>query len=144
MEDKIRYIDILPHEFYKVDLISVKIETDEFTVKKDYFTIIDSGTTITYFPSELYKQVIEKLKQNCNKNDKEKCLGYMHYESGDLCIDQRYDVNLQNFLDSFPSLILKFSENSEISWKPQDYLVLLKDKTFCIGINEWGYIYQKN
>lgn len=129
---------MIPNEFYKVDVVSFKIENNEFFLKKEYFTIIDSGTTVTYLPRDLFKQVIDRLKQDCNKNDNDKCLGYMHYESGDLCIDQRYDISLDKFFNSFSTIKIKFNSEIEISWKPENYLVFLKERTYCIGINDWG------
>jgi hypothetical protein len=144
LEDKIKYIDMIPHEFYKFNMVSFNIGNDEFNVKEEYLNIIDSGTTVSYMPKQLFQQVIERLKQDCNKNDKDKCLGFMHYDSGDLCIDQRYDVSLEKFFNSFQTIIVKFNSEVEVQWKPENYLVFLKDRTYCIGINDWGYIYYKN
>ncbi len=144
LEDKIKYIDIIPNEFYKINLVSFMIEKDEFSVKEEYYSIIDSGTTVTYLPKQLFQQVIDRLKQDCNKNDKDKCLGYMHYDSGDLCIDQRFDISLEKFYISFPTIKVKFNSEVEVQWKPENYLVFLKERTYCIGINDWGYIKVKN
>ena len=140
MEDKIKYVDIIPDEFYKVNLVSFIVETDEFSLKKEHFTVIDSGTTISYLPTELFKKVIDRIKQVCNSKvitDTNKCLGYMHYVNGDLCVDQRTEVTIGNFFDSFPTINLKFID-FEVLWKPENYFVFLKDNTYCIGINEWG------
>lgn len=138
-EEKIKYFDLIPSDFYQVKLESIEIENDVFMLKNEYFTIIDSGTTVSYFPSEIFRSVTERLKNVCNKktNDK-KCLGAIHYEGSDLCIDKRINATLEEFFDSFPTLKLKFSVDKIIKWKPKNYFYAIKDNAYCVGINEWG------
>ena len=119
--------------------MSIKLDYDEYKINDEYSTIIDSGTTVTYFPSDLYSQFIERIKLICNGKDKNKCKGSIQDKNSDLCIDQRSNTSLRDFFDSLPTIQFKFNKDILIKWNPEDYLTLINYNTYCIGINSWGY-----
>ena len=103
-------------QFYKVFPVSCEIAGQ--TIATDFGkTIVDSGTTLTYFPTAFYKALKEQINISC-KN----------------CVKK--GENCWNTAEGFPDANLKFQDGAVVSWPAKNgYLGFKK------GSQSWCYTF---
>ncbi|KAL5703183.1 hypothetical protein ACHQM5_028307 [Ranunculus cassubicifolius] len=92
-------------------------------------TIIDSGTTLAYFPDAIYKALVTKIM--ANHGDLKVKIFQGHFQ----CF--AYSTSLD---DGFPTVTLNFENSLELVVPPRDYLFQLKANAYCIGWQSNGNI----
>ena len=84
--EKINYVKMERSSlFYSIDMEYIfinDIKINSFS-KSKYQIIIDSGTTISYFPKDVFNEIVDKTKSICNS-----------YENKNACGKYEYDRNL--------------------------------------------------
>lgn len=126
--------------FHKISLSDIIIEDKVFDVPKSYFTIIDSGTTISYFPNELYKNIMQKVNEYCSRINK--CLGDSHKTDIGQCFRLKENINFNQFVESMPTITFQFGNDINFDWKPENYLfnnteMYDESLNLCMGFIGW-------
>jgi len=77
-------------------------------------TIVDSGTTYTYLPGPVYRDVVSRLEEHCREHD-----GCGATKEGVDCWRLAEPLGQP---DGFPKLTFHFGEGSQVDWLPDGYL----------------------
>jgi hypothetical protein len=107
--------------------------------QREFYTIIDSGSTISYFPRNLYSEVEKQINIFCSQL--EKCLGDSYATENGLCFKLKEFISYEFFLQSLPDIHFTFENNVKYTWKPHSYLynsTYSGSKEFCIGLTGWS------
>jgi hypothetical protein len=143
-EDNVKYISYYDSSFYKVKLKDVIINSQDFLINQnDYFTIIDSGTTLSYFPRKLYNDVEKQINVVCSEINR--CMGDSYTAEIGICFKLKENITVLQFIESMPTLTFVFENDVKYLWKPENYLFNYTDPasndkrlTFCIGLTGWN------
>lgn len=143
-EDEVKFIDYSDSNFYKVKLKDVTVNTVDFSVNgNEYFTIIDSGTTLSYFPKKLYTEIEKQINVVCSEINR--CLGDSFTAEVGICYKLKENVSVLQFIESMPTISFVFENNTKYFWKPKNYLFNYTDSasndnrmTLCIGLTGWN------
>ncbi|PIN01837.1 Aspartyl protease [Handroanthus impetiginosus] len=121
-----------PH--YNVNLKAVEVggeflnlSTDLFDMGSSRGTIIDSGTTLAYLPSEVYQQLMARMMS------KQPNLETHLVEQQFRCF--WYSGNVD---DGFPAVNFHFEDSLALPVYPRDYLFEVRDNEYCIGWQNSG------
>nr|XP_043634965.1 aspartic proteinase 36-like [Erigeron canadensis] len=101
---------------------SLKISTSIFDFMKKKGAVVDSGTTLAYFPDEVFNQLMEKIMVAQPENKPQtvekvfKCYKY----SG-------------NIDDGFPDVTFHFENSLSLKVSPHQYFFQVEDDVWCIG-----------
>lgn len=143
--EEIQYINFVRGNYYKVQLNNIIIDKSNVNVPAGYyFTIIDSGTTVTYFPVKIYNDLIKGTNEYCSKLNK--CLGdnFVHKDFGS-CYKLKNGVTTEQFIDSLPFFMFEFQDGVKFKWHPDSYLFNITDPdsydprlTYCLGFVSWN------
>jgi hypothetical protein len=138
----ISYTNLAESPYYKVNLLDIVLNNNEdFTINNNYFTIIDSGTTLSFLPDPLYQQVMKKVDLFCAQLDN--CLGSAHKTDIGQCYKVKPGVTETDFVNSLPSFTFIFNRDLRYDWRPENYLfnnTKANDHqhTYCMGFNGWS------
>ncbi|KAI3776335.1 hypothetical protein L1987_46111 [Smallanthus sonchifolius] len=101
---------------------AVKLPTSIFDFVKKQAAIVDSGTTLAYFPDEVYNQLMEKIMaaQPDNKPHIVEKLFKCYKYSG-------------NIDDGFPVVNFHFENSLLLKVSPHQYFFKVADDEYCIG-----------
>jgi hypothetical protein len=148
---------------YKFNIMGVSMNGHPLA-GSNKFTLgfVDSGTTFSYLPAELYDSVVyhfDHFCQNANRYDNNNtqpnkyCPGKFHFDLVDnekgVCFDydkERFANNTQEFFLGYPIINIHTKlidgQVSRIQWFPSEYLYLNKkgDK-YCLAADK-GHDYQ--
>ncbi|XP_061342572.1 aspartic proteinase 36-like [Gastrolobium bilobum] len=130
VEPKVNTTPLVPKmAHYNVVLKYIEVDKDVLQLPSDIFdsgngkgTVIDSGTTLAYFPSIVYDQLTTKVLA------RHPGLKLYLVEQQFTCFQFTGKVD-----DGFPVVKLHFEESLSLSVYPHDYLFEYKDGIWCIG-----------
>ena len=118
-KSKIEYIPLIPGENnYYINL--KKIEIGNKNISIGYRSFIDSGTTISYFPKDIFNSIFEEINSECKKNI-ENCSNFKYDSNMGYCKtfntieDKNKEVN-----EYWPDIIFYF-EGHEYIWTSNQY-----------------------
>ncbi|CAK9058993.1 Pentatricopeptide repeat-containing protein At2g41720 (Protein EMBRYO DEFECTIVE 2654) [Durusdinium trenchii] len=119
------YYVVHPSQFH-VDSLVVAASSDEFGK-----AIIDSGTTLSYFPSQVFARLITNIETYCGTH--ESC-----HAGKDPTNSHCWRLNDPSASpEGFPTLHLKFDQGAEVvSWEPASYLSERGYGVWCYAIAE--------
>ena len=127
LSNNISYMNLQNDKFYLVDLYNVEINGKIVNINErgriNYNAIIDSGTTISYFPSSIANEMVNIIKEICNKEEnKNKCGNNTRdRELGD-CYSFNNKTNMFYAIDNiFPNITFVFQDNNSFVWEPRNY-----------------------
>jgi hypothetical protein len=145
--DNIKYI---PYEnkrnLYAIKLNDIQVNKKDNFISNEYFTIIDSGTTVSYIPLELYDKIKLQIREFCSKdndnNNKNKCLGDINESEMGICFKLNSNVEYSKFEESMPNLNFVFENNVTYDWNPGSYLFNNTEtydriQSYCMGFIKW-------
>lgn len=90
------------------------------------YTIVDSGTTFSYFPEAVYAPLVSALRLHCEQE-----------QHGCDKIDREcWQLSGPDAIDQFPTLRFKFPEGAHIDWGPKSYLHDRGDQAWCLAFQE--------
>jgi len=118
-EDHVHWMPMRASKYYFAfpDTLSflTEDESDSFVMHGDFgVTIVDSGTTYTYFPRPLFNNVVSSLTRYCQEHD-----GCGATREGSECWrldDEAYGPDL------FPTIRFHFQGGTNVDWSPRGYL----------------------
>lgn len=103
--------------------------------------MIDSGTTFSYFPTELFKLIETHFKWFCASDAENNCKAKLQFEKqGYLCWEYNpsmFPDGPSEFMKSLP--ILRFSFDTvtgapySFDWYPSEYLYKEDDTLYCLA-----------
>ncbi len=112
--------------------------------------MIDSGTTLSYFPNDIYNDILSYIRQYCKRFNK--CMGELFKSDLGHCFKLNKNINTIQFIESMPVLTFEFKGNNDnndnnedetklYTWKPSNYLFNYTTSnipTYCFGGVSWG------
>jgi len=123
-----------------VKLLDVLVNKKDTFIAQEYFTVIDSGTTVSYFPRDLYNKLKTKVNEFCSQLNR--CLGDSFEADMGICFRLKTNINYLQFRESMPSLNFVFEDSVNYDWNPEGYLFNNTDptdtlQTYCMGFISW-------
>ena len=124
------------HTNFYIKLFNMQVG-DDIISTKNYNIFVDSGTTISYFPKEIFNNMINNFNKYCEKNGKgNKCGKFEDVKNIGYCMmfksqKERY-ISLNNY---WPNITL-FLEGYNYTLTPNDYYFEYNDKEktgACLG-----------
>ncbi|XP_076902943.1 aspartic proteinase 36-like [Bidens hawaiensis] len=114
---------------YNIELKSIDVNGEEIKLPtsildfiKKQKVVVDSGTTLAYFPDKIYNQLMEKIMAS-QPNKKPYVVEKMFK-----CY--KYSGNID---DGFPVVNLHFAKSISFKVKPHQYFFQITDDEWCIG-----------
>ncbi|XP_039040653.1 aspartic proteinase 39-like [Hibiscus syriacus] len=104
----------------------IELETSFFGSADENAAIIDSGTTLSYLPTKIHTQVVEKITSG-------KSLEMEKVSNQFSCF--KYEKNVD---DEFPVIKFHFKGSFVLTVYPHDYLFKYRDDMRCIGWQDNG------
>lgn len=92
------------------------------------YTIVDSGTTFTYFPEAVYVPLVSSLRLYCKQEQH----GCDATEIDNEC----WQLNGPDAINQFPPLRFEFPEGAHIDWWPKSYMQDRGDETWCLAFQK--------
>eukprot|EP00340_Litonotus_pictus_P007756 CAMPEP_0170521076 /NCGR_PEP_ID=MMETSP0209-20121228/6386_1 /TAXON_ID=665100 ORGANISM="Litonotus pictus, Strain P1" /NCGR_SAMPLE_ID=MMETSP0209 /ASSEMBLY_ACC=CAM_ASM_000301 /LENGTH=480 /DNA_ID=CAMNT_0010807721 /DNA_START=422 /DNA_END=1861 /DNA_ORIENTATION=- len=131
----IKYINYNSGNMYKIMFKSYSFHKDsKKEVSSRYYTVIDSGTTLTYLPTDLYKEFNKNLENYCLKND---CKS--KFKGG--CFEPKAGVSKEEITKLLPNFYFYLGDSGEMEmvWEAKNYVTIDENdrKKFCIGTYSW-------
>jgi len=120
--ETINYVPLLDSDIYyfiKLDSLVVG-DSETSAIHVPLVAKIDTGNSITYFPSIIFKRIITQFKKFCYYNNK--TCGNFTYEPeyGYCAVFPDRESLFKAVFKNWPNITLKFSDNEYI-WKPINY-----------------------
>ena len=132
----IEYVPLIPGEsnFY-VNLNQIRIGKEIIPVN-NYRGFIDSGTTISYFPNEIYNSIINNFNSICNNIPDKKCGKFKNVQGLGYCGFFKIKEDKQKALEEYwPNITLNF-EGHNYTLRGIDYSYEYnddKEEGACLG-----------
>ena len=136
---EIKYVEYIPSsEIYELESEKIIINNNEIPTK--YTSIIDSSSTISYFPEEIFNNISMAFFMICSEYEGQ-CGKLKRIEGYGICSDFK---NSENYLNAIkyilPIIQIKF-RNYTFNWEPKNYLLNFYFKNIknkirtCFGID---------
>ena len=132
----IEYIPLLDSNiYYLVKLNSIKVGSNSSNILKNpVIASIDTGNSISYFPSNIFKSFLKQFKSFCG----DKCGNLTYIDELGYCAPfQDRESLFKSIYQYWPNITLNFGE-SEYIWKPINYYYYhlnYSDRKACLGID---------
>ena len=138
---KSEYIDYVPlltsSVHYLIKLNSMRIGDRKNIIKTPIITSIETGNTISYFPSYVFKEITNQFKDFCMNNGG-KCGNFTFDHDYGYCASFPERESLfKSIYQYWPNITLHFGE-SEYVWKPINYYYYhftIHQRKACLGFN---------
>nr|XP_043618200.1 aspartic proteinase 36-like [Erigeron canadensis] len=131
---KVDTTPILPNKaHYNAELLAIQVGGDfvnlpfSMNTPSRRGTIIDSGTTLAYFPDGIYNQLMNKIMAS-QPNEEIYIVDHQFK-----CYKYRGNVD-----DGFPIVTFHFANLLKLKVKPSQYLFQVQSKKWCIGFMSNG------
>lgn len=131
VEPKVQTTPIMPNDAtFNIELMAIDVGGDIIHIPSSLFntpskreTIIDSGSTLAYFPDRVYNQLMEKIMAAQPKAH------FHRIDDHDLkCTNYSRNVD-----DGFPVVTFHFADSLQLKVYPHQYLFRFQNKDWCIG-----------
>ena len=135
----IQYVNLINKNFgnYIINLKYIKIGEDKIDINNH--AIIDSGTTMTYFPSSIFQEIMKiildkcKISKKCGKLEKIQNFGY--------CTPIKTEEDINKLVENgWGNLTFIFDSDAKFIWMPKNYHYIYKSKEneyhLCLGFDE--------
>lgn len=133
-----KFIPYYAGNMYKITLNSYQIDNSNSKIKKiptTYYTVIDSGTTLTYLPKSLNDDFINEISNHCNKVD---CHADIDTRG---CFKIKKNYNKEDVLKKLPKFKFILGDGKiEMTWLPINYITVDEKyvDNICFGTYSWG------
>jgi hypothetical protein len=138
-KSEIQYVPLISSNLsYLIRLDSIKVGNNPYNpVKVPIISSIDTGNTISYFPSEIFKVVTSQFINYC-KNQEGNCGNFTYDNDAGYCASFSDRESLFKAVYHYwPNITIHFGE-SEYKWRPINYYYYLYNETerkACLGFN---------
>lgn len=129
---EIGYLDYKADNLYKIQLRELIFA--DFKIKTSIYGGLDTGSTNTFFPRDMFEEFFIKLKEYCSSPLV--CFAEILKINEEICFIKKKGISLEGFYSSMPIFEFKFKDFS-IKWEPKSYLYDNKEDEFCLGIHKW-------
>ena len=137
---EIEYIPLLTSNIYylvKLSGIRVGKKKSSNAIKNPVLAIIDTGNSISYFPSIIFKNITKQFALFCQDNG-DKCGNFTYDDDLGYCSEfPDRETLFKAIYNYWPNITLYF-DNSKYIWKPINYyyyLFNMKKRKACLGFN---------
>ena len=136
LNNEISYIKLKKNN---INILSIEIDNNIINAnegrKKKYKTIIDSGSTFSYFPVSIAKKCYNIIKKICNKKkNKGKCGEYYYDKYLGECFQFENINDMYYAIDNiFPNIIFNFENNISFVWESRNYYFDISENVICLG-----------
>jgi transcription antitermination factor NusG len=135
----INYVPLISSNVnYLIKVKSILIGNNKQAIKSKNDAIIDTGNTISYFPSTLYKSLIKDFNSFCNAH-KGKCGEFKTEPEYGYCASFKDRESLFDAIYfHWPNITLEFDKDKQYIWKPINYYYYYLKKSerkACLGFN---------
>ena len=130
----ISYVNLFSNnELYELEI--KKLFVGSFEIKNNYISIIDTSSTISYFPKDIFNMIMTGLFYECiNKNDE--CGKIKRIEGYGICSEFNNSNRMKNAIySSFPLIKIVFNDY-EFNWEPKNYYMNFTSRNkyrACLG-----------
>ena len=139
--EDIEYVPLLTSSiYYLIKLNSLKIGNDKEapnSIKVPVIASIDTGNTISYFPSTIFKAFTKEFFKFCSQKNRT-CGNFTYdHELGYCASYPDRETLFKAVFQQWPNLTLTFGE-SEYTWKSINYYYYhfsIKERKACLGFN---------
>ena len=138
--EDIEYVPLLTSDvYYLVKLTGVKVGGDKAqnSLKTPVIATVDTGNSISYFPSIVFKEITKQFKDYCMETGG-KCGNFTFDEDMGYCASfQDRESLFKAIFQYWPNITLNFGESAYI-WKPINYYYYHFSVTVrraCLGFN---------
>lgn len=131
-----KFIPYFSGNMYKITLNSYQMENSSVNkISANYYTVIDSGTTLTYLPKSLNEEFINEISNHCKK---------VNCHTG---IDSRGCFNIssgftkEDVMNKLPKFKFILGDGKiEMTWLPINYVTVDEKNinNICFGTYSWG------
>ncbi|CAE7357824.1 A39 [Symbiodinium pilosum] len=125
----VKWIPLSVQGFYSISLTKMVVEGGAEISGGFGHTIVDSGTTYTYLPERLYRQLKDAVKSYCESHNNCAAQG-----TSSTC----WTVSGGSSLSSFPHIRVVFRDGVSANWYPSSYLYNRGGKAYCLGFESNG------
>lgn len=139
-DETIEYVPLLSSNvYYLVKLNSLKVGNKDAknSIKTPVIANIDTGNTISYFPSIIFKSITKEFKLFCSEKER-KCGNFTYDHELGYCAEFPDRESLfRSIYEYWPNITLLFGE-SEYIWKPINYYYYYLNgeiRKACLGFN---------
>ena len=137
--EKIDYVPLLTSDIsYLIQVKGISVGENNNTIFSKSDAIIDTGNTISYFPSYIYKSLIKQFKKAC-KNETGKCGDFkFEHEYGYCSSFEDRESLFKAIYEHWPNITLHLNKKKKYIWKPINYYYYyFKDgqRKACLGFN---------
>ena len=128
--------------FYNIEMKDILINDIKINsfYKRKYQVIIDSGTTISYFPEEVFNEIIEKIKSICNSYENKNACGKYDFDKNlgpCFIFDNRQHMD-DGVFNYWPNFSFILGNNYNYKWSPEQYVFNESNKKrarACMGFS---------
>ena len=136
--ENIEYVPLLSStSYYLIKVNSLKVGDSPNAIKNPVIAMVDTGNSISYFPSTIFKNLTKQFSQYCKKLDG-KCGNFTYDNDLGYCAAfQDRETLFRAIYQNWPNITLTFGE-SEYKWRPINYYYYHFDvniRKACLGFN---------
>ena len=135
----IQYVNLVNKNFgnYIIKLNYIKIGEDKVDINIQ--AIIDSGTTMTYFPPSIFQAIMKLILDKCKKS--KKCGKLQKIQNFGYCSPIKTEEDITKLVENgWGNLTFFFDEDVKFIWMPKNYHYIYKLKEneiyLCLGFDE--------
>ena len=139
--EEIEYIPLLTSSIYylvKLNELRVGSKKAHNSLKVPVIASIDTGNSISYFPSIIFKNITKEFKEFCDEKRNGKCGNFTYDHDLGYCASfPDRETLFRAIYEHWPNITLYFGE-SEYIWKPINYYYYhfsVKERKACLGFN---------
>lgn len=138
LDNEIQYIPLQSSSYYAVKINTITIDSDIINVGVNTNTIIDSGTTIAYFPGSISNRMDENIRKACKDKD---CGTFTHLSDLGECMSFRNTEHMEQAIKLLPNITFEFANGVKYIWEPKDYvfnnsITNKQQYQLCVGYNQ--------
>ena len=134
----IKYVNLINKDFgnYKINFKYLKIGNDKVDFNGE--AVIDSGTTISYFPTLKFKEIMKIILDKCEIS--KKCGNLRKVTNFGYCVQVKDEKELNKIVnEGWGNITFNFGDY-EFNWTPKNYHYTYapskKDINVCLGFDE--------
>lgn len=130
-------MQITSHHYFNVVLRGISVAGNALPAgvmsgfSTGYRTVLDSGTTFTFFPTAAYSAFVDAVKKQLATSS----LPQVDGEAGfhDVCWDKA-PTDASQLAAIFPEVVLTFDADINLVLTPMQYLFMLSEGKWCLGV----------
>ena len=137
-DKNIKYVNLVHKNFGNYVIKFKYLKIGEKQVDFNGRAVIDSGTTISYFPPLKFQEIMKIILEKCDKS--KKCGNLRKIENFGYCTEVKDEDEMYEIITKgWGNITLKF-DDYVFNWTPQNYYYIYRPKKYdlnvCLGFEE--------